>query len=53
MTVQVHDELLFEVREDFVDTASKKIEELMTNAAKLEVPLTVGVGVSENWADAH
>lgn len=53
MTVQVHDELIFEVKADFVEEASAKITEIMENAFKLSVPLTVGVGVSSSWADAH
>jgi DNA polymerase-1 len=53
MTVQVHDELIFEVKEEFVDEACAKISEIMENAYKLSVPLTVGVGVSSSWADAH
>ncbi len=53
MTVQVHDELIFEVKDDFVEEASTKITEIMENAFKLTVPLTVGVGVSSSWADAH
>ncbi|MGN1280390.1 MAG: DNA polymerase I [Succinivibrio sp.] len=53
MTVQVHDELLFEVRNDFLDEAVEKIRCLMENSFKLDIPLTVGVGVSDNWAQAH
>lgn len=53
MTVQVHDELIFEVKDEFVDEACTKITEIMENAFKLSVPLTVGVGVSSSWADAH
>ena len=53
MTVQVHDELIFEVKDEFVDEACTKITEIMENAYKLAVPLTVGVGVSSSWADAH
>ncbi|MBE6423215.1 DNA polymerase I [Succinivibrio dextrinosolvens] len=53
MTVQVHDELIFEVKDEFVDEACAKISEIMENAYKLSVPLTVGVGVSSSWADAH
>lgn len=53
MTLQVHDELVFEVREDFVDEAKARVKELMENAARLEVPLEVGIGVAGNWADAH
>ena len=53
MTIQVHDELLFEVRNDFVDQAVAKIREIMENVVALKVPLTVGIGVASNWGDAH
>ena len=53
MTVQVHDELLFEVKEDFEQAAMQKIQEVMENVAKLKVPLLVGIGSSLNWADSH
>ena len=53
MTVQVHDELLFEVKNEFLDTAISQIEKIMSEAYKLKVPLIVGVGASSNWADAH
>lgn len=53
MTLQVHDELVFEVRKDFVEEAKAKVKELMENAAHLQVPLEVGIGVAGNWADAH
>ena len=53
MTVQVHDELLFEVKNEFLSEAVSKIEKIMSEAYCLKVPLTVGVGASPNWADAH
>ncbi len=53
MTVQVHDELLFEVKEDFEAEAKKFIEQAMEQAATLSIPLSVGIGVSDNWCDAH
>lgn len=53
MTMQVHDELVFEVREDLVDTFSKKIKEIMEQVTTLLVPLEVGIGVGQSWAQAH
>ncbi len=53
MTVQVHDELLFEVKNDFLDEAKNKIQEMMENVFKLKVPLKVGIGCAQNWGDAH
>ncbi|MDY7530158.1 DNA polymerase I [Pseudomonas sp. Bout1] len=51
--LQVHDELVLEVREDLVAEVSAKIREHMSDAAKLDVPLVVDVGVGDNWDEAH
>jgi DNA polymerase-1 len=51
--LQVHDELVLEVREDLVAEVSAKIREHMSEAAKLDVPLVVDVGVGNNWDEAH
>ena len=53
MTVQVHDELLFEVKEEFVDEAISRIKEMMEGVYKLSVPLEVGIAAASNWGDAH
>ena len=53
MTMQVHDELVFEVRDDFIDEAKAKIKEIMESVVDLKVPLEVGIGVASNWGDAH
>ncbi|RPE00946.1 DNA polymerase I [Candidatus Pantoea deserta] len=53
MIMQVHDELVFEVRGDVVESASKQIQDLMENSVKLDVPLLVEVGVGDNWDQAH
>ncbi|GAB4303488.1 MAG: DNA polymerase I [Thiohalomonadaceae bacterium] len=53
MIMQVHDELVFEVAEDFVATAQEEIPRLMAGAANLKVPLLVEVGVGSNWDEAH
>ena len=53
MIMQVHDELVFEVHKDDLDTVSQKIHELMENSMKLDVPLLVEVGSGENWDQAH
>ncbi len=53
MLMQVHDELVFEVREDCVEFWASKIKSLMENAANLSVPLIVDVGIGENWEEAH
>lgn len=51
--LQVHDELVLEVREDLVAEVSARIREHMSEAAKLDVPLVVDVGVGDNWDEAH
>jgi DNA polymerase-1 len=53
MLMQVHDELVFEVRADAVDTVRDAIRQHMSGAAELHVPLVVDVGVGKNWDEAH
>jgi DNA polymerase-1 len=52
MILTVHDELLFESPRDEAAVASAVVRDLMENAAALSVPLTVDVGLAENWRDA-
>ncbi|MDD1968124.1 DNA polymerase I [Pseudomonas putida] len=51
--LQVHDELVLEVREDLVEQISQEIRVHMSGAAELDVPLLVEVGVGNNWDEAH
>jgi DNA polymerase I len=51
MTLQVHDELVFEVPEGEVDIMRSLVRELMENAHPLSVPLMVEIGVGKNWRD--
>ncbi|MCK6250860.1 DNA polymerase I [Pseudomonas fragi] len=51
--LQVHDELVLEVREDLVDQVRDEVRVHMSDAAKLDVPLVVEVGVGKNWDEAH
>ena len=53
MIMQVHDELVFEVREDQVDDFVGEVKQQMTGAADLDVPLLVEAGVGDNWEQAH
>lgn len=53
MIMQVHDELVFEVPIEQVETAKITIEQYMMKAATLDVPLEVGMGVGDNWEQAH
>jgi DNA polymerase I len=51
MTLQVHDELVFEVPENEVDAMKTLVREHMENAHALLVPLVVEIGVGTNWRD--
>jgi len=51
--MQVHDELVFEVREDAVAEVTPAIRERMISAAELKVPLKVDTGTGANWDQAH
>ena len=53
MTMQVHDELIFEVDTSQVDKLVVGIKSAMEGAAELLVPLIVDVGVGDNWDQAH
>ncbi|NDW21420.1 DNA polymerase I [Alteromonas hispanica] len=53
MMMQVHDELVFEIKEDKIDNYVDTIKALMESAATLNVPLNVEVGIGENWDEAH
>jgi DNA polymerase-1 len=53
MIMQVHDELVFEVRDSDADKLKPKIIELMSGAAELAVPLLVEAGIGDNWDEAH
>ena len=52
MTLQVHDELVFEVQEDEIDVMRSLVREQMENVhPSLSVPLMVEIGVGKNWRD--
>ena len=53
MLMQVHDELVFEVRADAVDEVRAAVVQRMSGAAELRVPLLVEAGVGANWDEAH
>jgi len=53
MIMQVHDELVFEIEEDSVDTFMANLTDTMQDITTLEVPLIVDAGVGENWSKAH
>ena len=51
--MQVHDELVLEVKKKDVKKVTEQLTEIMVNAGKLAVPLEVEVGVGDNWQEAH
>ncbi len=53
MILTVHDELVFEVPQALAQEAGEKIRAAMEGVVKLEVPLTVDVGIGRSWAEAH
>jgi DNA polymerase-1 len=53
LVMQVHDELVFEVRKDMVKEVDRKVGEMMSGAADLDVPLVVDSGHGPNWDTAH
>ena len=53
LIMQVHDELVLEVREDAVASVSAGVREHMVRAADLRVPLRVDLGTGKNWDEAH
>jgi DNA polymerase-1 len=57
MLLQVHDELLFEVRKDAVDETISIVKDVMETASlpalEMSIPLTVDAGQGCNWAEAH
>jgi len=53
MIMQVHDELVFEVPEDKMESISNSLKEIMQSAATLSVPLIAEVGIGKDWDQAH
>ena len=53
MLLSVHDEIVFEVPPDELDTVKNLVKEIMEGVWKLKVPLKVNVGSGKNWTEAH
>ena len=49
MVLSIHDELLFEVRDDMIEKTSRKIKEIMEEIYKLPIPLRVEVATGKDW----
>ena len=53
MIMQVHDELVFEMETNKAKEYAEDIRSMMSDAAKLSVPLVVDVGIGDSWQEAH
>ncbi|MFM9026881.1 MAG: DNA polymerase, partial [Bacteroidota bacterium] len=53
MVLQVHDELVFDAHREEVDTLKELVGTRMKTALQLGVPIEVGIGVGDNWLEAH
>ena len=53
MIMQVHDELIFEVKKGFAQEALENIISLMESSVKLDIPLIVDANTGANWNEAH
>jgi DNA polymerase-1 len=53
MIMQVHDELIFEVKKDFAAEALADVIKIMESAVKLDIPLIVDANQGANWNEAH
>ena len=53
LLLQVHDELVLEVKNEDVEKVSHLLKETMEGAVKLSIPLIVEIGIADNWKEAH
>ncbi len=53
LLLQVHDELVFEVPKNEIETVRPIIVDAMTTALQLDVPIVVDTGTGHNWLEAH
>ncbi|NQU82659.1 MAG: hypothetical protein HQ539_01800, partial [Parcubacteria group bacterium] len=51
MLLQIHDELLFEVKKEKAEKVSKEIKKIMQGVVKLEVPMIVDIAIGKSWGD--
>ena len=51
MLLQIHDELIFEIREDIVDEVALKLKYIMENIVKLDIPLVCSVSIGNSWGE--
>jgi len=53
MTLQVHDELVFDVHKSEIEKIKELVHDKMIHALELSVPIEVETGVGNNWLEAH
>ena len=53
MLLQIHDELIFEIKEDETERCIPILKEIMESTCRLSIPLEVDAGIGDNWAEAH
>ncbi len=53
MVLQIHDELVFDVPREEAERVKEIVRREMTTALDFGVPLDVGIGVGDNWLEAH
>jgi DNA polymerase-1 len=51
LLLQIHDELIFEIKEQDAILFARKASEIMENIHKLNVPLKTSVSIGENWSE--
>jgi DNA polymerase-1 len=51
MLLQIHDELIFEVKEEVVEEVGEKFKHIMKNIMELEVPLECSVSIGDSWGE--
>jgi DNA polymerase-1 len=52
-TLQVHDELLFEIKEEYAEKYKEIVKKEMQTALKLRVPIEANVEIDYSWRDVH
>lgn len=53
LSLQVHDELVMEVRHDAAEEVANGVADIMRNVMTLSIPLDVGIGIGPDWDCAH
>ena len=51
MILQIHDEIILEVKEDLAEKVAEKVKDILENVIKLKVPLIADVKIGDNWGE--